>query len=1220
MALPGEENINNILKHNIDRYLSSRSKETRRKITEEIISSLERIPESFTIDKNLSSQLEVVVRDIWEKLDIHDSAAIRNFYRVDMENRTFQILYTKALVMGGNSAEIMAFLKGKSIIANIPQVVENVMEMGKITSQWDFIVMFLSMNGIYNETAYLKYSENASKLITDIIIENLKRKNSNKETMEFLSAISAVDNSLEYRIAYLEALKDNNDIPSLKSHLKTMDLNRVEDLEDRVKLALLFEKVGLYDESLNLATEVLNQRPGHEVCLELKIKSLFELGRDEEVIDLFLDRHSILEKNAESMETFFRAAENVNNYGVAISVIDSNRQLIERHQNLIVWAVKFLVKGKKIDDAEKLMQGLQGSTMSDSEMLKLSSLIEKGKGNIDSFVEKSERYLLENPHDMQFISTYIAELHRKGMYHKIAMIYESSEEDRFDNEPETLKKVMESMLRMKVYEKAGQILGRIPAENLDSEIAIAILETARDDTSFSQLQKYSGKKNTDPFMCLLRDILYTDTITASDVGFVKENMNDQNGRTMLYLFAKKREFEQITAIEMSPTINEIRMEIEKNNPGKDWRQFNFPVIRAKIRSGEFSAVGKILSMMDSDADPYLLCYRSLYEKHFGNNTNSRYSIEKAMEKIRATPFLEAYLQINPNITSQQALRIIEEISKLRGLEDFDFTPVESVFISNSDMDVTANLLDLLEYSGVENIFALRLMRQIKIRDNDIEGAIGIDQKIISNEVAKAQDILNYARDLKQGNRMPEMEILVKNSEGKNIDMETSLIFGDFYLSKRDFTSAIYYYEKAAGQGKKREDIPGLIEALIRDSKYDVATELIEKLPNKTPYLINLYAATENVQEISKTMKKLNLKKEEDRDALTIVVERYWSNKILRENAIEKIMVQPVQNPGISIVEKLFGDRRADIAIQLLRKISKESRDSPEVISLMIRILPDMGKIEELNEYLTKFFNSRKALKDKRKVFHEACLELEKSRMYDIILKHYQDHPNLLDNVSAGVIVYSMIERRYFTHAENLLAKLQGTLIKGDEYEKLNSILKKSIYLDKIINYAGIVLKRSYNLGRRMDKGEIISTTKTDPIMVDDIMEFLSNPPDTHLYPVEYLERVSYELLKIINRKLGINRIEEIDIFHLFFASNFKDVRLSVALYYYIRDLSKQQKDRLMVDTKEILDLANRCIMENLPENPMIYSIMFDIGIGKAYRVYAKAREIKQVNRGPGWRY
>ena len=102
--------------------------------------------------------------------------------------------------------------------------------------------------------------------------------------------------------------------------------------------------------------------------------------------------------------------------------------------------------------------------------------------------------------------------------------------------------------------------------------------------------------------------------------------------------------------------------------------------------------------------------------------------------------------------------------------------------------------------------------------------------------------------------------------------------------------------------------------------------------------------------------------------------------------------------------------------------------------------------------------------------------------------------------------------------------------------------------------------------------------------------------------------------------MGINRIEEIDMFHLFFASNFKDVRLSVALYYYIRDLSKQQKDRLTVDTKEILDLANRCIMENLPENPMIYSIMFDIGIGKAYRVYAKAREIKQVNRGPGWRY
>ncbi len=1220
MALPGEENIYSILKHNIDRYLSSRSKETRRKITEEIISSLERLPESFTADKNLSSQLEVVVRDIWEKQDIHDSSAIRNFYRVDMENRTFQIFYTKSLVMGGDSAEIMAFLKGKSIIANIPQVVENVMEMGKITSQWDFIVMFLSMNGIYNETAYLKYSENASKLITDIIIENLKRKNATKETMEFLRAISAVDNSLEYKIAYLEALGDNNDIPSLKSHLKAMELNRIEDLEDRVRLALLFEKVGIYDESLNLANEALNERPGHEVCLELKIKLLFELGRDEEVIDLFLDRHSILEKSAESMGMFFRSAEKVNNYAAAISVIDNNRQLIERHQDLTVWAVKFLVKAKRTDEAEKLMHELQGSAMSDSEMLKLSSLIEKGKGNIDSFVEKSERYLVENPHDIQFISTYIAELHRKGMFQKIAMLYESSGEEMFGNEPETLKKVLESMLRMKVYEKAGQILNRIPSENLDSEIAIAILETTRDDTSFSQLQKYSEKKNTGQFMSVLRDILYTDTLTAPDVRFVKENMNDQNGRTIMYLFAKKEELEQITSIEMSPTINEIRMEIGKNNPEKDWKQFNFPVTKAKISSGEFTAAGKMLSVMDSEADPYLLYYRSLYEKHLGHITNSRYSIEKAMEKIRATPFLEAYLQINHNTNAQQALRIIEEISKLRGLEDFDFTPVESTFISNSDLDVTANLLDLLEYSGVDNIFALRLMREIKIRDNDIEGAIGIDQKIISNEVAKAQDIMNYAMDLKQGNRMPEMEILIKNAEGKNIDMGTSLIFGDFYLSKRDFSSAIYYYEKAAGQGKKREDIPGLIEALIGDSKFDAALELIGKLPNKTPYMINLYAATENVQEISKIMKKLNLKNEEDRDALTIVVDRYWSNKILRENAIEKIMVQPVQNPGISIVEKLFGDRRADAAIQLLRKISKETRDSPEVISLMIRILPDMGKIEELNEYLTKFFNSRKALKDKRKVFHEACIELEKSRMYDIILKHYQDHPNLLDNVSAGIIVYSMIERGYFNHAENLLAKLQGSLIKGDEYEKLTSLLKKSMYLDKIITYAGMVLKRSYNLGRRMDKGEIISTTKTDPIMVDDIMEFLATPPDTHLYPIEYLERVSYELLKIINRKLGISRIEEIDMFHLFFASNFKDVRLSVALYYYIRDLSKQQKDRLTVDTKEILDLANRCIMENLPENPMIYSITFDIGIGKAYRVYAKAREIKQVNRGPGWRY
>ncbi len=1220
MALPGEDNIDSTLKHNIDRYLSSRSKETRRKITEEIISSLEHLPESYSIDKNLSSQLEVVVRDMWEKQDIHDSTTIRNFYRVDMENRTFQIFYTKSLVMGGDSAEIMKFLKGKSIIANIPQVVENVLEMGRTTSQWDFIAMFLSLNGIYNETAYLKYSENASKLITDIIIENLKKKNATRETMEFLKAISAVDNNLEYKIAYLEALAGNNDTPSLKSHLKAMDIDLVEDLEDRVRLAILFEKVGLFEESLNLAIRALNERPGHEICLELKIKLLFELGRDEEVVELFLDRHTILEKNAESMGMFFRSAENVNNYAVAISVIDSNRQFIERHQQLIVMAVKFLVKGRRIDDAEKLMQELRGSAMSDSEMLKLSSLIEKGKGNIDSFVEKSDRYLLENPLDMQFISTYIAELHRKGMFQKIAMLYDSSAGERFDSEPETLKKVLESMLRMKVFEKAGQILGRIPSGSMDSEIAVIILETARDETSFSQLQKFANMKNTDPFMSVVRDILYTDTLTVPDVKYVKEKMSDQNGRTILYLFGKKEEMKQSTAIETSPTVTEILGQIVKKNPEKDWKQFNYPVLKAKIKSGEFAEAGKMLSSMESDVDPYLLYYRSLYEKHAGNITNSRYSIEKAIEKIRATPFLAAYLQINRNTTASEALKIIEEISKLSSLEDFDFTSVESIFVSNKDMDVTANLLDLLDYSGIENIIAMRLMREIKIRDNDIEGAIGIDQKIIANEGMKAQDILNYARDLKQGNRMSEMEILIKNAEGKNIDLDTSLIFGDFYLSKRDFPSAIYYYEKAVSQGRKPEDIPGLIEAFIGDSKYDAAQELIGKLSNRTPYMINLYAATENVQEISKIMKKLNLKNEEDRDALFIVVDRYWSNKILRENAIEKIMAQPVQNPGITIVEKLFGDRQVDIAIQVLRKIFRETKDSPEVISLMVRILPDMGKIEELNEYLTKFFSSRKAVKDKRKVFHEACIELEKSRLYDVILKHYQAHPNLVDEVSAGIIVYSLIERGYFTYADNLLAKTQGSLIKGDEYEKLSSLLKKSMYMDKILNYAGMVLKRSYSLGRRMDKGEIISTTKTDPIMVDDIMEFLSTPPDTHVYQMEYLERASYELLKIINRKLGISRIEEIDMSHLFFATNFKDVRLSVAMYYYIRDLAKYQKEKLTVDTKEIVDLANRCIIENLPENPMIYSIMLDIGIGKAYRVYAKAREIKQVNRGPGWRY
>lgn len=1218
MGSQRDEDIRKLLKSLMDRYISARGKDSRLKILDDMVSLLKDLQTGFEVGSEIDSQFETIVRDLWEKQGIVDPNILGLFYNCNMRNRVIQIYYTKSLASNGSEAEIMAFFKGKSFIANIPQVIQNILTMGGKVGQWDYIAMFLSLNGIYDETSYLHYSQNPSKLITDIIVENLRKQSAKKEIMEFLKVMSAVDNSQEYLLAYMESLAENQEIPALKSLLMSFDLSSLNTTDDLFKVASLMEKVGMNEESLRIVDSILAEKPGFESCVELKLNILYELGRDEELIDLFLERHGILENNPGAMFSFLRASENKKNYAVSSSVIENNLEFIKKHQELMIPSVGIMVKGGKIKEATEMFQLLRQYNPPESEMLKLSLLVEKGKGNMDLFLEKSEKYMVANPGDTMFLESYIVELHQKGLYGKILAVYQNNADRELKLSPNAVRLIIDAMLNENIFEKAGQLFANLPNETIDGRFLTTVLRNVRDNKSFTAFSSSIKGKEKDIYLTILRNILYGNVLVYRNEEIVEKHLMDQEGFALLYLFGNKEYTEKYTSLENSATVREISEQYRNKNPARDWIEYNFPVIKKKIELGELSSASKLMESLKLENDPYLLYYRHILEKSQGNLQNARYSLEKAMEKLRALPFLVAYPEVNKEISPEQALVLVEEIARLGGLKEFDFSALEKVFLGNKEKGLTANLIDLLEYYGADSIFSHRLSRSIKKEDKDSEGVIQEDKIIVAFRNRTHHDILNYARDLKEANRLPELEDLIISTADSGIDVDTCIIFGDYYLSKRDFSSALYYYGKAIEQGKNKLEIPGYIESLIGDSRFHDAEELISHMSNKTPFQVILYAATDNIQEISKILKKLNLKNQEDQGALSVIVERFWSNKFLREATIEKIMAQPVLNPGTFIVEKLLADRRADVALTILRKLAKETHESPEVISLLIRTLPDMGKLDELNEYLTKFFNSRKPVHDKRKIFHEASMELEKSRKYDTILKYFMAHPSLMDTNSAGIIIFSLIQGNYFSQAETVLAKAQGNLIANDQYEKLNDLLRKSIYFDKMLQFSGAVLKRSFSEGRRLDKGEIISFTGADPIMADDVIDFLSTPPDNNLFGQSYLEDRSSEILRIINRKLGIINIERVDMPQIYYANNFKDVRFSVELFYYLRGLAKISSYNVNADTPEVKKLAIKCISDNLPDNPMAYSCLLNVGIQMAYRIYYQVRAIKQLNSGGRW--
>lgn len=1200
------------VEHLIEEYFLNRDSGRKTEIFTSILDILDNIEGKslFRSDSEFRGKIEALAKDLWKISSQRDFEIWGRLYNLNPDNPNFQLFYTSSLVNSKNIEEIKNFLRGEGIISEIPKIIDQIELMAKLTDLWDFATLFLSRNGIYRELIYQKYSERPTPVLTKIILENLRKNGKDMYIEDFMAVLSSLNpDDLESTIIYMESLLKNQKTSVLKIHLLSLDLEKIKDESILSRLLPLYYEAGLYDQILSISSRILYVEGRNQIAIELRMKSFGQLGKDEEVVKIFGDHLDIIEKDQSNLEVFFNSAYNINAYALPLQVIESLDGNTRDNLPIRIWEIKFLLLSGNREKAEKIAQNISLDNISDPEILKIKALLRRDDDKSGDFIKTGKKYIESNPHDFKFIKDFLIRAMDSGYYVDIIRLLETNPSLKKDRDIGNV--LIISMLRTNQVDLGARELKVLGIENMGYEAFSSLLKSCRNEKSFNSLsvELSSGDQNAKSLYRVIKGILFNNSLEMQDFNAIRNLLGSDivGVLTLIYISDLSTRYNPTSEIEKK-TQKILTGDIEEDLP-----EFLYPAVRLNIFNHNLAKAKAIISKYEGIEDPFIYYFKSIISDIEGNKRESKKYIEMAKNIFNSNLIMAQYLKMfQSNLEMEDIVKILEDVSKNGGIGLIDFDQITDRILNSKDT-VRSNIIDMIEYSPVKSISSLRVLRDLSELNGNQEESLEFDRKIFESPLRNSEDVKKYAIRLKSMNRTSEMIDLISKVHDDTLPSENYPIFGDFFLSVSDFSSSIYYYEKALASGSDIERCKGIIDALIKEKRFDEALEYTKSLKIPTPYEAKVYSESNKPDELLKIIKKLDLRRESDIKGYEIVLDDYWNNRYIRKALMDKFFQYPSEKLSIRIAGLLLEEKSIDEALGVLRRSIKEKEQTGEALAYIIDLLCEYGKFEEAIEYAVKYLKSRESLERKKKIFLTISQNLVKYGYDSEVVKFYHEFPNLLDSDSTIPVIKALVKEEYFDSAEKILSKFQGQFKNKGTFDELWNLLKKNWDFSEIVYYAGEYLKACFKKGRLLDKREAIAIGGVPVTSVEDVFEFINSKTNLKLFNPEYLEEQSKIAILLIYKKLKIERIENISLADVFYITSFKDLKRAKAIYDYIQEERSKNHPLYVEKDSQLLNMANTCIRENIPMNPITYSLRFNIGIRKAMELSAFLSNIDRVN-------
>lgn len=1201
-----KRNLNKI----IDRFLDSKDVAERQEQLTKLTKVLQ-VPDYILLiqnDAEIKAKIDTVVRELWVNMHVWDSKIYKYFYLANKDSEIIQSFYTKALVNEKNTDLAKEYLKSNIKLFNSQDIIDNVNELASLTNLWDYAALLLSANGIFDENLFRKYIDNNSYVINKEITKNYRTSHGKRELLKFLKLITIADpTNTEYILDYLEALDLNLETPSLVSLLKTVDIDNFKEEGSLIRLSSLFIKVGEYQKAMEILQRVISVSQNNQEAIELYVEAMRKLGEWELIVSFLAKRKSLLRSTKQLEESFVEACVKMKNYREALDYIESLGSNQDFSQKSILYIAQLYLFEGNSKKAKNILTRATGETLNSRLGLKLDAEISKQEGKDNEYFQKCIKYIKESPEDSAFIVTVLRELENKKLWNKILEISNIQNIDR--NNQEILLFILLSNIETGRISEAIDSLSLIDFQYVNDKIHSALLGSMRTNEKWSSYSAISGKLSSQmrSYLEIIRDYVYGNTIKEKDVAAIQGFIEGEVLNNIIWLNELWKHLDTIRYEEAESKINLILSQ-HGINPDQDINIYNYPRLNILLMEKKYDKASSILLNVIKDQDPYTTFYSMLAEDNAKLTKGKIGKLESAYNQLSASPFRALLLQVKlEDMDAESVIRETEEIvNNGGGLH----VPWASIYDRLSKIDETKllNFIDLLEFSGTENLQALRVLRKFRKRENNTLDIINLDSKICKMRTSEEQDKINYIIDLKDFGSKEELDSVINEYAALKLPAGINSMLGDYYLVNKDPVSAEHFFRKSLQEESREETTGGLVESLLEQGKFKEAEIFIEKLKNKSAFTLKLYEASGNVEKLANTIKGIGKIDEPMEAVLENIVDKYWENRIIKNQLISLLKKTSNTSLGLDISSRMISEQKSNDSLEILRMLFRNNPADVRIITVLMEKLAEAGKFEEANTDCFQYLKLNTQRTDKIEVLARMERINFNNGLYKDVLKLYEMFPDLLNADSTETVALTLINTKNFDIAENLLSREHQKTITQEKFTDLMNILKNTENRAEIIILSERLMKACIKHNKFLDKREAVMYTKIKVNMIDEIYEFLNAPSSFEGIDMEYLEQESCRIMKNIYKKTGITTVEELTLPIFFLGNGSKDIELVKMIKDYVDDSYYHFKVRQVPKDPLTIKLLQQAA--SMPySNPFVYSVKFNLGIRGALKLKAAVQSL-----------
>ena len=1201
-----KRNLNKI----IDRFLDSKDVVERQEQLTKLTKVLQ-VPDYILLiqnDNEIRAKIDTVVRELWVNMHLWDSRIYKYFYLANKDSEIIQSFYTKSLVNEKNTELAKEYLKSNIKLFNSQDIIDNINELASLTNMWDYAALLLSANGIFDENLFRRYIDNNSYVINKEITKNYRASNGKRELLKFLKLITIADpTNTEYILDYLEALDLNLETPSLVSLLKTVDIDNFKEEGSLLRLSSLFIKVGEYQKAIDILQRVISVSQNNQEAIELYVEALRKSGEWELIVSFLARRKSLLRSTKQLEETFVEACVKMKNYREALDYLSSLGPETDFSQKSILYIAQLYLYEGDYKKAKTTIARATKETANSKLGLKLDAEISRQEGKENEYFQKCIKYIVESPEDSSFINVVLRELETRKLWNKILEISQIQNIDR--NNQEILPFILLSSIETGRIKEALELFRNIDFQYLGDSIHIALLSSMRTNERWSIYSASSDKlpSQVKSYLEIIRDSIYGNVIKEKDSAAIQGLIEGEVLNNLISLNELWKHLDTIRYEEAESKINLILSQ-HGANPDQDIIIYNYPRINILLKERNYEKASSILLNAIKDQDPYTTFYSIIAENTTRLNKTKIGRLESAYNQLSASPFRALLLQAR--LEEMDAENIIRETEAIVNSGGGLHVPWILIYERLLKIDETKllNFVDLLEFSGVETIQAMRVLRQFRKRENSALDIINLDSKICRMRTSEEQDIINYILDLKEFGSKEELDSVINEYSALKLPAGINSMLGDYYLVNKDPVSAEHFFRKSLQEEPREETTGGLVESLIEQGKFKESEAFIEQLKNKSAFTLKLYEASGNVEKLAGTIKGISKIDGSMEVVLENIIDKYWENKIIRTQLIALLKKTSNTSLGLDISSRMISEQKSAESLEVLRMLFRNNPEDIRIITVLIEKLAEAGKFEEANTDCLQYLKMNTPRTDKIEVLARMERINFNNGLYKDVLKLYEMFPDLLNGDSTETVALTLIRTKNFDIAENLLSRQHQKTITQEKFTDLMNILKNTENRAEIIILSERLMKACIKHNKFLDKREAVMYTKIKVNMIDEIYEFLNSPSSLEGIDMDYLEQESCRIMKNIYKKTGISTVEELTLPIFFLGNGSKDIELVKMIKDYVDDSYYHFKVRQIPKDPLTIKLLQQAA--SMPySNPFVYSVKFNLGIRGALKLKAAVQSL-----------